>query len=250
MTWGICEITHLPHAYLYGALGFLGTFIVYNFQRLVKFKQVSISSPHLEWVKTHHKLLSLFVVLATVAIGVILFLIVKPNLLTLTISIIALLLCVFYIVRIKGQNLRDLPFLKIHLISLIWVFIISFFPLLNEQLFDWQNWLFGASHYLYILGICIPFDIRDLKYDSAKQKTIPQMIGTQSSKTIAILLLVAFTIFGIYFKPELALSNLFILAIMLQVLLVYFTTKKRNDLYFGGFIDGTIVLLGVSYLIL
>lgn len=248
MTWGICEINSLPFSYYYGAIGFLGTFIVYNFQRLVKYRQVSDTSPHLSWVKAHHKLLNILVIIAALLTGYLFYLLIHPSLLTISFTAIAFALCIFYVVRIRGKNLREFPFIKIHLISLIWVFIISIFPLLNENNFTLNNWLFGAVHYFYLLGVCIPFDIRDLKYDSEKQKTIPQVIGTQSAKMIAILLLVTFTILGMFFKPELAMSNLFILAILIQVLLVYFTTKKRNDLYFGGFIDGAIVLLGVSYL--
>lgn len=249
LSYGFCHITELRHEEFYGVFGLLGTFIVYNFQRLVKHHKVANKSPHLQWVDKHYKGLVFSIILAGVGFVYSLFQVINWNTEIVILGGIIGAICFFYVIPINQKNLRELPLLKIHLISIVWIFIVAFFPLINEQHGELNNWLFGASHYLYILAICIPFDIRDLVHDDASQKTIPQLIGIQSAKTIGILCLVAFIILAFYFMPQLAESKLFLMAVIVQVFLVYFTTKTRDDLYFGGAIDGAILLLAFSYLL-
>jgi uncharacterized membrane protein len=244
---GFCHIAKLPNEIYYGLFALLGTFIVYNFQRLIKYHTLKNHSPHIQWVEKHYKGLVFSIVLSTIGFVFTLFQVINWNIETIVLGSIVGAICVFYIVPIKNKSLREMPFLKIHLVSLVWVFIISLFPLINEQNIELNNWMFGATHYLYILAVCIPFDIRDLVHDDLKQKTIPQMIGLQSAKTIAILCLITFVFSAYYFMPHLAESKLFLIAVLIEVFLVYFTTKTRNDLYFGGAIDGAILLLGLSY---
>ncbi len=239
----------LPHKLYYGIFALLGTFIVYNFQRLVKHHQTPNKSPHLQWVNKHYKGLLFSTIVASIGFVFSLFQVIKWNTETYILAAIVMAICIFYIVPIKRRNLREIPFIKIHLISIVWVFILAFFPLINERHNEWNNWIFGASHYLYILAICIPFDIRDLVHDENTQKTIPQVLGLQSAKTIAILCLIAFIILGYYFMPQLAESKLFLIAVFVQVFLVYFTTRTRDYLYFGGAIDGAILLLALSYIL-
>lgn len=247
MSYGFCHLAMLPHKLYYGIFAVLGTFIVYNFQRLIKHHRTANKSPHLQWVDKHYKGLLISVIIAGIGFFFSLFQVIKWNTETYILAGIVGAICIFYIVPIKQRNLREMPFLKIHLISIVWVFILALFPLINERHNEWNNWMFGASHYLYILAICIPFDIRDLVHDDDSQKTIPQVLGIRSAKTIAMLCLIAFVIMGYYFMPQLAESKLFLMAVIVQVLLVYFTTRTRADLYFGGAIDGAILLLALSY---
>lgn len=250
LSFGFCHIIDLPHEEYYGVFALLGTFIVYNFQRLVKHHKIANKSPHLQWVDKHYKGLVASLIMAFAGFVFSLFQVINWNTETLVLGGIMAIICFFYIIPIGTKNLRELPYLKIHLIAIVWVFIVALFPLLNEQHLELDHWFFGASHYLYILAICIPFDIRDLVHDKAEQKTIPQLIGVQSAKAIGVLCLFAFVVLSFYFMPLLAESKLFLVAVLVQVFLVYFTTKTRDDLYFGGAIDGAILLLAISYLLI
>ncbi|MDC0201794.1 hypothetical protein OAJ56_00975, partial [Flavobacteriales bacterium] len=43
--------------------------------------------------------------------------------------------------------------------------------------------------FLFVFAICIPFDIRDIKYDNIKLKTIPIFFGVSRSKLISFICL-------------------------------------------------------------
>jgi len=108
--------------------------------------------------------------------------------------------------------------------------------------------LFALAHYLYILAVTIPFDIRDLKFDDSSQKTIPQIAGVKGAKAIAIISMSLFVTLVIWLKVSLLFNPLFIVAVAVQTVLILATTKSRGDLYCAGGIDGAIALLGLAYL--
>lgn len=156
----------------------------------------------------------------------------------------------FYVMRIGGKNLREVPFIKIHLISIVWVLILILFPFFQLR-HSTPNWtvvfLVCLAHYAYVLAITIPFDIRDLKYDKPSQKTIPQLIGIQSSKLISVGLLLFFTVIITGVGMPVRSNPLFYIAVLTQVLLIVFMQPDRSDLYCAGGIDGAVTLLGLAY---
>jgi hypothetical protein len=170
------------------------------------------------------------------------------NLGILTLIVISVFLSITYALKIRDRNLREIPHLKIHLIALVWVVVIAFFPLMNEGDYNVNKWIFGGIHYFYLLAICIPFDIRDLIYDNSKQKTIPQIFGIQKAKVIGITALILFTLIALCIQPQLQTNILFYCALIAQLSLLIYTKANRKDYYFGGLIDGAIILLGMSYI--
>ncbi len=161
----------------------------------------------------------------------------------------AIIISFYYVVRIGSKNLRELPHLKAHLIALTWTGIIVVFPIVNENIHNWEILLvFIPVHYLYFVAVSIPFDIRDLKYDSPSQRTIPQVVGVQNAKIISIaLLMLVLVSLGIVSSFSMS-TPLFVFAILMQILLIAYCTEKHRDFYYTILIDGTIALLGVSYL--
>ena len=123
------------------------------------------------------------------------------------------------------------------------------FPLLNESI-DANILHYAIAHYVYVIAITIPFDIRDLKYDSPEQKTIPQILGVAGSKFTACLLLLIFTGMMVALRTELQFSPLFYLGVLAQLILILLMNEKRSDLYCAGWIDGSISLIGASYFFL
>tara|TARA_R110002072_G_C7973360_1_gene535044 strand:+ start:2223 stop:2942 length:720 start_codon:yes stop_codon:yes gene_type:complete len=229
----------------YGVFAFSSTLAVYNGQRLFKSADVH-KSPWLGWVRKHQKMIFLLVFFSIVLAGLTFLRIQKMDLTALALLLISGLVSVFYVFRIKGKNMRELPFIKIHLIAFTWVVVLIVFPLINENS-SVQILPMAFSHYLYVIAVTIPFDIRDLKYDAPNQKTIPQVIGVKASKILAISLLVSFFCCMILQQENLAFNAVFYCAVLLQMILLAFMNEKRSDFYCAGLIDGTIALLGLSY---
>ena len=145
--------------------------------------------------------------------------------------------------------MREIPHLKIHLIAISWVAVLITFPMVNEEWFT-NVILYSIAHYLYVLAVTIPFDIRDLKYDLKEHRTIPQVVGVKASKAVSLVLLIGFVAIMVYVNCDLLYNWAFYGAVLVQIALVLLMTEKRSDFYCAGLIDGSIALLGLSYFLI
>ena len=134
---------------------------------------------------------------------------------------------------------RSIPFLKVFLISYVWASISSILPAIDTREFSQEYvWIF-TSHFLFILAITLPFDIRDLKTDLKNNIiTVPNVIGITGTKIFALSTLFLSNLIIIYQKQGLALLAVFIIA----GFLIIKSSPKRKDHYYTIFIDGTIIL--------
>lgn len=199
------------------------------------------------WVQRHEK--SLY--LATFASGLLtiscLLLIGKISVGSVLLLIGSGVISLFYVIPIRGVSMRDVPYIKIYLIAFTWAIVVFLFPALNEGVFSWNVLLQAFVHTLFIVSVAIPFDIRDMKYDTASHKTIPQLIGVKAAKVFSYLLLFLFAGLMLLLTPQLAKNPLFYGAIGLNFVLLLLMNEKRGDLYCAGAIDGAIGLVGLSY---
>lgn len=248
---GIANQFNIENITDYSFFGFFATLCVYNSHRLVK-TNFETKTPWLKWVKQHQKIiLNLSVLSGGLSVFYFIKLLnqIRPTVLVLI--TIAVAITFFYVVRIKKKNIRELPYLKIHSIAFTWTVIIIAFPVMNENILNSQILLFFIpAHYLYFIAVAIPFDIRDLQNDLPTQKTIPQIIGVKNAKIVAIILLVITTLLIYIFSKGSLLSSTFILAITIQILLIASSKLTRKDFHYNILIDGSIALLGISYLII
>ena len=168
----------------------------------------------------------------------------------------------------KRRGLRDIPGAKIFIIALTWTCATYMLPLgqyllespdlalieVWKKLLEMDNLWFFLERFAFVLAITIPFDIRDLAYDSPNKKTIPQVIGANWSKLLAVLLLI-FSL-SCYFEldPEAAYgvpNQLTLVSFYaLGILLVLFSNAKRKDTYFTFWIEGLSLLFGVTIYLL
>jgi len=230
---------------LYGLFSFYATLGVYNGQRLFKLNRKSLT-PWLQWVKKYQRSLFILSILSSLLAGIIVLKIGVSNTTSWMLLLASTFVSLFYVIRVFGKNFREIPMLKIHLIALTWVSVLILFPLLNEGALD-QSMNILVAHYLYIVAVTIPFDIRDLKYDDITQRTIPQMIGVRAAKVLSFLLLVTFALLMFFSWVDLRLNLIFYLGVIIQLFLVFNMNEKRSDLYCAGWIDGSIAIIGISY---
>ena len=71
----------------------------------------------------------------------------------------------------------------------------------------------GLFKKLDIIAVTIPFDIRDLKYDSSSLATIPQKIGVRRTKYLGLMLLVLI-VFSEFFKDEITAARIVVLIVI------------------------------------
>ena len=97
----------------------------------------------------------------------------------------------------------------------------------------------------------LPFEIRDLNYDSLKLGTIPQRIGVKRTKIIGIFLLILF-FFLEYFKNEIDTKSLTILLIITFVtaLFLAFSNKNQSKYYSSFWVESLPIFWLVLFLML
>lgn len=232
----------------YGIFAFLATFAVYNGQRLLK--AVDAQTDWMLWVRDNSKAIGILTavsaVLAVLCFAA--FFTFYNTFAPVYVLLGSALVSVFYVFKVKGKNLREVPHLKIHLIGITWVIVLIVVPALRREITDYgQFFLLCFAHYCYVVAVTIPFDIRDLKFDTASQRTLPQVLGIQGAKNLALLLLGAYVFVMFYLGAPLTDNLMFYVAIGVQALLILGINPDRSDLYCAGGIDGAIALLGLAY---
>ena len=246
---GICIQLNIPNPYWYGLFVFSSTLLTYNIQRFIKSTQtVTHQTNHILWILSNKKE---FYFIGLVSISLVFYSFIQLfhwNFTSLLILFISLIISILYVYKIKSKSLRDTPYLKIHLIAFIWVVALGIFELINEQIFEFEEWMFVLIHYFYVLAVTIPFDIRDLKYDDPKKRTIPQVLGVKNSKMMSFGLMLLYTFLAIYFQPYLLLNFFFQISILISLSLILGIKTSRNEFYYSGLIEGSILIVGLSLL--
>ncbi|RYH72547.1 hypothetical protein EVU94_12650 [Flavobacteriaceae bacterium 144Ye] len=144
----------------------------------------------------------------------------------------------------EKQNLRSLSGLKVYVIAIVWCGVTVFLPLANADfLMNWDVSITAIQRFVFVLVLMLPFEIRDLQYDSVKLATIPQQIGVKKTKLIGVLLLMVF-FFLDYLKDDMQLINLLVLLMVTAITLlsVVLAKKEQSKYYSAFFVEGIPVL--------
>lgn len=134
------------------------------------------------------------------------------------------------------KNLRQISGVKVYVIAFVWMFTTVFIPVLNEDVkVSADVMLIGIQRFLYVLVLMLPFEIRDLNYDSIRLATIPQKIGIKKTKMIGVFLLVLFFALD-YFKDDLELSTLISTSVISVITLFFILMSHKNQSkYYSAF---------------
>ena len=241
-------------------LSFTTTLTCYNLTRLFKLSEYEKGfSPLSRWVVKHRfTTVSLTLVGGVLSVWLISAYDLVRLLLYIPIGFLALLYTLPLRIGGRSMQLRHFPGIKIFLIAVLWTLATVRIPLSLSGALPIQNlWITEISRFVFIIGITIPFDIRDLKYDSPKLRTIPQQVGKTKAKKIAKIHLLIFMLLQqlLFFFGDLSLRELIssYLIGLLAVFLVHFAGGKRGEWYYGFWIEGLSLMyflfLSMSYLI-
>ena len=235
---------------------FCFTFFTYNGQRIIRLKYKSINTDfigdRLQWVLKNKNVLIFFSALAGLTGSVCIFFI---NIKCWIILIPMGILSAFYVIPLgrKSPTLRELPYIKIFIISMVWSLIIVWIPFFDTGINfnDRYTFYLGLLQvFMFIIAITLPFDVRDIEFDIATDvKTIPRLLGIKNTILFSELLLLGSLItlymlnINIYHFYALTAGHL------ITMLMILFTNKKRKELFYTGLIEGSVLILYVSVII-
>lgn len=151
----------------------------------------------------------------------------------------------------QSKNLRAIGGLKVYVIAFVWAVTTVIIPL-TESSYPLTNDVLVSSlqRFMYVLVVMLPFEIRDMRYDSLKLATIPQRIGIRKTKTIGVVLAVLLLLVE-FFKDEMIISRLLILTVVVVIVITFLLLSNINQrAYYSSFwVEGIpIVWLGLSLL--
>ena len=229
------------------------TFFTYNGQRLYRLNQKIIEKnklgERLKWVIKHKIALTI----SAIACGLI------GLLCTLFIDYYCFLilipmggLSIFYVIPLipmykASPSLRDIPYLKIIVIGITWSIAIVWLPMVDTRYTAGMNTstllISLLQVFLYVFAITLPFDVRDIKFDKLTHlKTIPRLIGVKNTIVFSELLLILSTIL-IYFLPVGLYFYPLVLGHIITMIIIALTNEKRNEMFYAGWIEGSVIML-------
>ncbi|MBQ0786855.1 MAG: hypothetical protein KBT69_05110 [Oceanihabitans sp.] len=144
----------------------------------------------------------------------------------------------------SNQNLRQISGLKIYVIGLVWCAVTVLLPIIDNEIAITADVLISTlQRFVFVLVLMIPFEIRDLQYDSLRLSTIPQRIGIRKTKSIGVALLVVF-FFLEFFKDQTSTKNVLVLGlfVLVTMLFVLLARKNQSKYYSSFFVEGLPVL--------
>ncbi|QRM88069.1 hypothetical protein FG167_02130 [Lacinutrix sp. WUR7] len=140
----------------------------------------------------------------------------------------------------SNQNLRQISGLKIYVIALVWCAVTVLLPIIDNDIAITTDVLITTlQRFVFVLALMIPFEIRDLQYDSLILSTIPQRIGIRKTKRIGVFLLVVF-FFLEFFKDQTNSRNILVLMVvaLITLLFVLLSKKHQGKYYSSFFVEG------------
>jgi 4-hydroxybenzoate polyprenyltransferase len=245
------------HPYLF--IIFFATLFEYNLHRFITIitNKEALNSDKHKWVKKNLNLFY-FLVFASIA-GLICVAFLAKKEVLFALAPIALI-TVFYSIPIFGNKLnifrlRDIPYIKIFLISFVWSASTIFLPIIQSSLSFAKSHIIImlAERFLFVFAITIPFDIRDLEADKqAGIKTIPLIFDKSKSLALSNILLLIFFLIS-FFHYQVQGSWFIIYALGLSALITFMFLKMKTfrnlTYYYYGILDGTILLQGLLVLV-
>lgn len=244
------------HPYLF--IIFFATLFEYNLHRLITVitNKEALNSDKHKWVKENLKGFYMLVSFSVASFIWVVFLAKKEVLITLA-PIAAITL--FYSIPIFGSKrslfrLREIPYLKIFLISFVWATSTILLPIIQStDTFDKIHvtaMLF--ERFFFVFAITIPFDIRDIEADKqAGLKTIPLLFKENTSFILSYVSLFIYFIISFFHYSTVTPSFLiFPLGISFLTTLLCLSSKRARSLtyYYYGILDGTMLFQGLLVL--
>ena len=217
-------------------LVFFSTLFGYSLQNISQREIHRHRSNQILWSQSNNKLIRWIVFVSFLISVFISFHILNIYLFVVSIPFLGLVF--FYRNAFSSKfQIRNIPFLKILIISFCWCWTCCALPqLVSGCIF---NWNITFIIFIYVYAITIPFDIRDMYLDK-KIYTIPQITGIRVAFVISQLSILCLFFFALY------LSNYLLCFFMIMTNLILIPSLKINsEFYYLFVLDGLLVIFPI-----
>ena len=240
---------------------FFSTLGLYNFSMFMSRPKNPKTSKfrRVRWVEANYRLMITITLIAVLSLLVlIIFLSPASQVLLFFLGVIAISYNLpLFSLGEKRFGLRNVPGLKLFIISLIWSLSCVLLPIVelgsSQSILIAANdtMLLSAQQFLFIAAITIPFDIRDLFQDKYNDlKTLPVIFGKEKSYLICQFLLLGYLTLLLLFTKQ--INSTFLALGIISIFtawLIYKSEGSKSEYFCFLFLDGTMILQFVSLLI-
>ena len=144
-----------------------------------------------------------------------------------------------------GRGWRDIPRLKWPVIALAWGLVTGWIPLqfLSQEpaLDEWKILGVIGAQTLFVAGITLPFDVRDVFIDPVELRTVPQQTSTRFTTALAVALVVM--AMGAFSSLDHSMART--AAGALALIGIALAPTVRKEWVFSLWLDGCLILQGV-----
>ncbi|MBS1651833.1 MAG: hypothetical protein JSU07_07480 [Bacteroidetes bacterium] len=221
-------ITKIHVSALYYVLTFFSTLSLYNMYRLF---------PNIISFRAYKRSLGIELILYGVTITAITFSLISDSLKYL--YLVPFIITIIYkFPIILKKELRQIPFLKVVIVALVWV-LIGLIPFLHDEIKSPENLKLFFPQFLFFIAITIPFDIFDVKIDTIK--TTANLFGVNKSLFLAKVFLILFLVSALLLPLSfnIKVSHIIVSIVAFVVLLNLKNLKSKAMQYY--FVDGLII---------
>ena len=217
---------------------FFGTIVGYNFVKYASL-EIGFKMP----IRNRFKAIILLSFCSFLAVGFYFFLLQR---ITQIISVVVLVLTLLYALPFfpNKRNARNWAGVKIYIVSLCWVGVTLFLPILNAEIAITSDFhLKCIQRFLLIFVLILIFEIIDLSNDDPLLQTVPQKIGVKRTKIMGLLLLIPFYFLEFLktnFEQKQLIVNL-VLVIIISLFLL-FANEKRSKYYTSFWVESVPIL--------
>ena len=150
-----------------------------------------------------------------------------------------------------NRNLRSLPGIKIFIIALVWAGTTQILPVVNAEMYLGKEILLDFfQRLLIVIVLTLPFEIRDLNFDSAKLGTIPQKLGIFRTKVFGTFLIGLIFLIELFQKSFNSNEFLSLGAILLiSGVMLWRAGDSQKKFYASFWVEGIPILYLGIYLI-
>lgn len=245
----IIQLGITNHLLFYSALSFFATLFIYNLQRIFYSPQTdnSLNSVRRKWIFENQ--FSIKLLTAIGFLGVVITFFFNDYKIVYYLSPLLILSLAYFFPSIK---LRQNTWFKLLTLAMVWTMVTAVVPaLLNRtNSFSINTILHFFVRFIFMIGICIPFDIRDLEIDKKENVfTLSQKLGENKTRWIAFGFMLLYILLIIAeFSQDMFPMKIFIaltLTAIVNAIIVLMSSSKRSEYFYTALLDGTMILQGI-----